>query len=132
MRKLLAVNLLLSYSYDDVDDLEKIESLKINATKCGDLNIGTNEDILYTCRKGECGIPCMCKDCCKSEPQCKMHRIRHEEVFNYDEDSMTIRSSEMFFRDSTFLTTHTLSDIQTFLSNVLPVLRIYCITTCTI
>lgn len=91
-------------SYDDVDDLEKIKSLKINVAKCGDANKCTNEKILYTCRKGTCEIPCMCKDCCKSEPQCKMHRIRHEEVFNYEEDSMTIRSSELLFRDSTFLT----------------------------
>ena len=63
-----------------------------------------NGKVVYTCRKRKCQIPCICKECCESGgSQCKLHKIRHEALFNYEEDSMTIRSSEIVFKDSSFM-----------------------------
>lgn len=90
-------------SYEGIDDLEKIQSLEIDADECGNESRGNKETIIYTCRSKTCQIPCICKDCCMGESQCKIHKIRHEDVFNYEEDSITIRSSESLFKDSSFL-----------------------------
>ena len=90
-------------SYNSIGDLEKIESLEIDVGKSSDKSSNKKGKIMYTCRKGNCQIPCICKECCESESQCKLHKIKHEELFNYEQDSMTIRSSEIIFKDSSFL-----------------------------
>ena len=92
-----------------------------------------NGKVVYTCRKRKCQIPCICKECCESGgSQCKLHKIRHEALFNYEEDSMTIRSSEILFKDSSFMSImHTLFGIPTFQSAAILVQEIFNITTCT-
>ena len=98
-------NFSIKSSYKSIDDHEKIDSLKLGndeSEECDDIN-EDEETIVYTCLFKKCKIPCICKDCCMREPQCEIHKIRHDEKFNYEEDSMTIRSSEIFFKDSSFL-----------------------------
>ena len=86
-------------SYREIDDLEKIDSLEIKVA-----DSATNKDkIVYTCKSHQCRIPCICKDCCVSDSQCKLHKIKHADMFDYERDSMTIRSSETVFKDSSFL-----------------------------
>jgi hypothetical protein len=61
-------------SYSDIDDLEKIQALEIEVVEC----VKTKEKILYTCKLQKCQIPCICKDCCLSDSQCKIHKIKHD------------------------------------------------------
>ena len=94
-------NYSINESYSDIDDLEKIEALEISEfveTQGKKKNI-----VIYTCKLKKCRIPCICKDCFLSDSQCKIHKIKHEDLFDYEKDSMTIRSSESVFKDSSFL-----------------------------
>ena len=83
--------------------LRKVSLLKLMWSSLNDMSTEKNGKIRFTCRKGNCKIPCICKECCESGSQCKLHKIKHADLFNYEQDSMTIRSSEIVFKDSSFL-----------------------------
>ena len=87
-------------SYSEIDDLEKIEALEIKVPECEETN---KKNVIYTCQHKKCRIPCICQDCCLSDAQCQIHKIKHDDLFDYEKDSMTIRSSEIVFKDSSFL-----------------------------
>ena len=86
-------------SYSEIGDLEKIKSLQIEDAADDRIPI----KVKYTCQSKKCEIPCICKDCCLGDPQCKAHNVAHEDTFDYERDSMTIRSSKDLFKDSSFL-----------------------------
>ena len=90
----------INQSYAEFGNLDKIESLEVSLKELQDFD---KEIVRYTCTKGKCRIPCICKECNFRNPQCKLHKIKHPDLFNYEKDSMTIRSSEILFQNGNFL-----------------------------
>lgn len=89
-------------SYDHIEDLCKIESLK--AEDDGDPEdeeYDSDEQVYYTCQNKQCKIPCMCSPC-NGETQCPDHKVRHEELFDAEEDLVAIRSKDEFCSDQSF------------------------------
>ena len=85
--------------YDDLGDLEKIQSLKVvtNATGIHSLKIegvcsrDKDQRIFYTCTKHGCIFPCLCKDCVEEEGQCEDHCILHYDYFDPEKHAFTVR-----------------------------------------
>ena len=96
-------------SYENIGHLEKIQSLEIdtsdnsNSSEDEEDNGGDDENLHYTCRNGNCRIPCICLLCCVDEQQCVEHEIEHSERFVEKEHAVTVRSTEEYFNDESFL-----------------------------
>jgi predicted RNA-binding Zn-ribbon protein involved in translation (DUF1610 family) len=93
-------------SYDDIDDLLKIDAIRIyEETHDSDdeSDIGDDDNLQYTCQHGDCRIPCPCFPCCTDEEQCKEHALEHIELFEENVHAVTIRSTEEYFNDEGFL-----------------------------
>ena len=93
-------------SYAQIDDLKKIDVLKISDRDISDvLNIRhkfeKDDRIFYSCQSRGCFIPCPCLPC-TDERQCLDHRIKHVELFNMEEHSISIRSTEPFCTNKSF------------------------------
>ena len=93
-------------NYDSYGDLHKIESLEI-VEDCNEQYTKSDDDndqkIYYTCTKNFCFIPCPCHPCSSQKRQCTDHNIKHIDTFNEKDDAISIRSSDHFCRDKTFL-----------------------------
>ena len=93
-------------NYDSYGDLHKIESLEI-VEDCNEQYTKSDDDndqkMYYTCTKNFCFIPCPCHPCSSQKRQCTDHNIKHIDTFNEKDDAISIRSSDHFCRDKTFL-----------------------------
>ena len=90
-------------SYDQTDDLAKIEVFKIkdDDDTSEDEECESKEVLTYTCQKRQCYIPCPCSPC-NGEDQCCDHKIRHEELFDTESDMVVIRSRDEFCSNQSF------------------------------
>ena len=77
---------IITQSYESLNDLSKIKSLKIGNAKDHDDTEKSNdldEMTFYTCQKKISEIPCLCS-VCHGEDQCHDHRIWHDELFDFE------------------------------------------------
>lgn len=92
-------------SYQEIKDLEKVAAIAINDKTGSDTESDSDEEdrVQYSCQYGNCVIPCPCFQCCTGEVQCNEHKIQH--IANFDENVhiVTVRSSEDFYNDATFM-----------------------------
>ena len=90
-------------SYQQIKDLDKIDALKVkdNNDTSEEEDNESEEQMVFTCQKKQCRLPCPCSSCC-GEDQCPDHKIRHEEVFDNENDVVAIRSKDEFCTDQTF------------------------------
>ena len=96
----------ITESYKYKDDLTKIDSLSIRneeATSESDCDERKDDDekMLYTCHKKLCSIPCPCA-ACNGEDQCSDHKIKHEKLFDVENDIVSIRSVDAFCTGRSF------------------------------
>ena len=80
-------------SYNQIDDLKKIDVLKISDKDISDVQnmrckFEKDGRIFYSCQNGGCFIPCPCLPC-TDVSQCLDHRIKHIELFNVEEHSIS-------------------------------------------
>ena len=96
-------------NYHQIDDLEKIDSLETikeqlqsedDYDESEDDDHGSKE--YYTCTKRKCKIPCICFLCSSEKKECKLHPIKHLELFDEEKDAIAIRSSEEFCMEEAF------------------------------
>ena len=97
---------IITQSYESLNDLSKIKSLEVGNAKGVDhddteKSNDLDEMTFYTCQKKICEIPCLCS-VCYGEDQCHDHRIRHDELFDFEKDMVIIRSSDRFCEDHSF------------------------------
>ena len=52
--------------------------------------------LVYTCTKGLCIFPCLCKHCVLGENECSEHKILHPGLFDYMTDYFTVRNSDSY------------------------------------
>ena len=96
----------ISQNYNQLDDLEKIDSLEF----CKESLDSEDEDdndakVYYACTEKKCKIPCPCKSCSSDEKQCNLHHIKHLKLFDEKNHAMAIRSSEEFCISESFFST---------------------------
>ena len=63
-------------SYDDIDDLLKIDAIRIdeeNHDSDDESDIGDDDNLQYTCQHGDCRIPCPCFPCWMRSSVRNMH-----------------------------------------------------------
>ena len=89
-------------SYKQVEPLKKIDSLQIDKDLDQSFDFD-EEQVLYTCQKKTCRIPCPCSPCCTRENQCREHTIKHEDQFDGKVDVVLVRSSDEFCTDQSFI-----------------------------
>jgi hypothetical protein len=99
-------------SYDEVDDLKKIDALKFADEKDdedeehdadNESDNGDQDKLYYTCQYGNCSVPWPCFPCCSEEEQCSDLEFEHVERFEEEVDAVTVRTTEEFFNDDGFL-----------------------------
>ena len=56
----------------------------------------------YTCNKNFCWIPCPCHICNSDDGQCPQHNMKHMDLFDEKEDSISVRSTDHFCRRESF------------------------------
>ena len=91
-------------SYNEFDDLKKIDALEIDED--GNLEVDDYDEdyetgLIYTCQKESCRVACPCSPC-SGENQCSEHRLKHEEMFDEHLDAISIRSTEKYCNDKSF------------------------------
>ena len=84
-------------SYNEKNDLAKIDSLTTGQNSQSD----TGDQTFYTCQAKGCKIPCICS-VCNGHDQCEQHKIKHDELFDIESDTVLCRSKEEFCQDQTF------------------------------
>ena len=94
-------------SYKRYDDLEKIDAICIE-TKIEDKEHDSNdesesEQYYYTCQLETCQIPCLCPQCHQQLDQCPDHKMKHCALFDEKEHLISIRNSEKFCLENSFL-----------------------------
>ena len=87
----------INENFEEVNDLKKIETIEI----VEDIDkpfVTPNEDdkVYYTCTKNQCIIPCPCNQCNTHEGQCTEHNIKHTDLFDENEDAISVRSTDNF------------------------------------
>ena len=92
----------VSQSYENVDDLAKIETLALLSMDNQSSKHEDKDRIYYTCNMKECKIPCPCPPCCTSDGQCKEHRIQHVKLFDEKKHAVVVRSTDDFCVDEKF------------------------------
>ena len=88
----------INENFEDIDDLRKIESMEI-VEDVDEPFVNPNEDnkVHYTCTKNQCIIPCPCNQCNNThEGQCTQHNIKHRDLFDENEDAISVRSTDNF------------------------------------
>ena len=92
-------------SYRDIDDLSKIDSIVVDDDDTDDESDSNDDDDVHhhTCQYGNCVVPCPCFPCCTGEKQCTEHKITHNEMFIENMHAVTIRSTEEFCNDESFI-----------------------------
>ena len=89
-------------SYAEKKDLEKIDTLEFAEIRFDDEKEMEKTRVYYTCQRRKCEIPCPCILCCTDKGQCSLHKIKHPELFNENEDAVSIRSTEQHCEDGDF------------------------------
>ena len=102
---------IITDSYDDVENTAKIDSLAIaNDIECeseesddsdSESDSDSDEKIVYTCQKKMCRIPCPCS-LCNGKEQCDHHKLKHEELFDEENDMVIYRSNDLFCQNKRF------------------------------
>ena len=99
-------------NYFELNDLEKIDSLELKEIKSekdeedDEDDSDSDENLVYTCIKQKCEIPCLCHLCASRAHQCSEHLVKHPDLFDEEEDALCIRTShencnnEEFFETS--------------------------------
>ena len=94
-------------SYNEIDDLEKVDSIAIrDENECLTKSNSDSDDedkYHYTCQHGNCIVPCPCAPCCNGDEQCTRHKIEHVDRFDANVHAVTIRSTEDFCNDQNFM-----------------------------
>ena len=93
---------MIGAKYLQLDDLEKIDCFEIkerNSEKDKEEEeeeeeSDSDENLVYTCRKQKCEIPCLCHLCAAGTPQCSEHLVKHPSLFDEENDAVCIRSSQ--------------------------------------
>ena len=95
--------------YDDIDDLKKIDSLEIHKEAEEAFVKEKHDEVFYTCTENLCEIPCLCHQCNLKEDQCTKHKIKHIDLFNENEDAISVRSTDDYcYKETFFLHSYTL------------------------
>ena len=90
-------------NYDDISDLQKIDSLyAVEDSEVVFERFNGDKKIYYTCSKNFCEIPCPCHVCNSEDGQCYLHNMKHIDLFDEQEDLISVRSTDHFCRRETF------------------------------
>jgi hypothetical protein len=86
-------------AYEDLPTLEKIDSLVEEKSSIQNKLEGpcTDRDLtnyVYTCKTGECKIPCVCKLCNTALHECKTHDKVGHESYQYDKHLTSVRNTD--------------------------------------
>ena len=87
--------------YKEIPHLEKIDALEIDDDQSCD-EYDDDEQLVYTCTKKGCRIPCPCLPCSTGKSQCRDHDLKHIDLFDEHLDAVTIRSTDEFCTDENF------------------------------
>ena len=94
-------------AYKHYDALEKIDAYcietKIDDKEHDSSNESEDEQYYYTCQLETCQIPCLCPQCHQQQAQCPDHKMEHGALFDEKEHIISVRSSEEFCLEKTFL-----------------------------
>ena len=87
--------------YRHLENKSKIDSYYVtysnqNLKISGPATIIESETLVYTCTKGQCIFPCLCKHCVLGENECSEHNILHPGLFDYTTDYFTVRNSDSY------------------------------------
>ena len=82
-------------NYDAVDILKKIDTVEVDDVS-EDMFIKPEDDqeIVYTCSKKFCRIPCLCNSCNTDKGQCQDHNMKHIDLFDDKEHAISVRTTE--------------------------------------
>jgi hypothetical protein len=86
-------------AYEDLPTLAKIDSLVEEKSSIQNKLEGpcTDKDLanyVYTCKTGECKIPCVCKLCNTPLHECKTHNNVEHESYQYDKHLTSVRNTD--------------------------------------
>ena len=76
-----------AYFISNQSDIDKI---------AGPATLLESQKIVYTCTKGVCIFPCLCKGCILGKKECEEHTILHPFRFDAEADFFTVRNSDGF------------------------------------
>ena len=94
----------IKQNYEDIDDLEKIEALKIRSVSTEIFDTSDDDEkVNYTCMKKSCKIPCPCHICSSVDnSQCPDHNMKHVDLFDQSEHLFSVRTTELSCSSESF------------------------------
>ena len=90
-------------NYEAVDILKKIDTVEVDDVS-EDMFIKPEDDqeIVYTCSKKFCRIPCLCYSCNTDKGQCQDHNMKHIDLFDDKEHAISVRTTEHSCTNASF------------------------------